>query len=116
MSEAMARESKPNFMQLALQGYALPDDIDDFVDDWHDGASNDEIYEFLGMTLEEYTLWVSNPDSLPIIITARHRHIPLVNAVNDNIVEVERIAARADQSWKIARLRSWIEQQRQRPS
>ena len=116
MSEPATYEPQSDFMTLALGGYVLPDEIDDFVDAWHDGDSENEIYEFLGMTLDEYTLWASNADALPIIISARHRDIPLITAVNDNIAEVERIAARTDQSWKIASLRSWIEQERKRHS
>lgn len=112
MSEPAMSNSATDFMTLALNGYVLPDEIDDFVEAWHDGENEGELHDFLGMTLEEFTLWVSDADSISIIISARHRRIPLVTAVNDNLAEVERIAARTDKSWKIAQLRAWIQQQR----
>lgn len=42
---------------------ALSDhDMDDLVDAWHTGAGPDQsLAEFLGMTDEEYALWVRNP-------------------------------------------------------
>lgn len=47
------------------------EDIDDFIDEWHKGEGNEDLHEFLGMSWEEYALWVSNPYVLPDIIKAR---------------------------------------------
>lgn len=103
--------SDRSFIELALNGDVLPDEIDDFIDAWHEGSSKEELHEFLGMTLQEYTLWVSNPELIQLIIAARHRQEPILSAVNDNLKTSERIAARSDQARKIAMLRKWIEQQ-----
>lgn len=99
------------FMQLALRGEVLPDEIDDFVDAWHEGTDHGELHEFLGMTLEEYSLWVANPDFIEIIVAARYHDQPLLEAVNDNVGDSNRLAARAEQPWKVALLRKWIQQQ-----
>lgn len=99
------------FMQLALNGEVLPDEIDDFVEAWHESDAGGELHEYLGMTAGEYSLWVSNPDFISIIIAARYNDEPLQRAVNDNIRNADRLAARSDQPWKAALLRRWIEQQ-----
>ena len=61
-----------NFMEMCLSGEALPDEIDDFVDRWHENDSDLSIHEFLGMTREEYLSWVKDPNVLPRILDARH--------------------------------------------
>lgn len=86
----------------------LADEIEDFVDAWHDSDSEQEIYEYLGMTFEEYSLWVADPDSIDIILTARHEDKPLKEAVNDNLRSQERIAARSDEAGKLSTLTRWI--------
>ena len=59
-----------SFIDMCLSGEALLDDIDDFVDRWHDGDSALPIHEYLGMTRDEYLSWVRNPDVLPQIVGA----------------------------------------------
>ena len=36
-------------------------EIDDLIDEWHDGDDSRDLNEFLGMTHEEYTTWVERP-------------------------------------------------------
>ena len=60
------------FIEQCVQGYVSPDDIDDFIDNWHeDGDITLELHEYLGMTWDEYESWVCVPDTLDSIITAR---------------------------------------------
>ena len=61
-----------NFMEMCLSGETLPDEVDDFVDRWHESDSDLSIHEFLGMTREEYLSWVKDPNVLPRILDARH--------------------------------------------
>lgn len=100
--------SDSSFMTLALDGRALADEIEDYVELWHGSDSSQEVHEFLGMTFEEYSLWVADADSIDIILTARHRGRPLREAVNDNLRYQERIAARSDEAGKLAILARWI--------
>ncbi len=65
--------SEDNFVDLCLGGEALAEEIDDFVDAWHEGGTGKPIYTSLGMTREEYGLWVEQPDSLDVILEARKR-------------------------------------------
>lgn len=96
------------FIQLALEGYVLLDEIDDFVDRWHESASSVNLSEFLGMTEEEYSLWVAHPDNISIIIAARKERKSVLEAVNDNLRHAQRLAARTDDLGKLATLKRWI--------
>jgi uncharacterized protein HemY len=61
-----------NFIDQVLRGSACPEDIDDFVDAWHESKQNNgEIYTFLGMTEEEYQNWSIAPEALTHIIAIR---------------------------------------------
>lgn len=113
--KAVGSKSEPRqtFMELAIDGYREADEIDDFVSEWHDAGSGLKLHEFLGMTHEEYTLWVAEPDLISLIVGARVQHRPLLDAVNDNLVE-ERIAARSSHTRKLQILQKWIEVQRGR--
>jgi hypothetical protein len=58
------------FLELVLAGDAHRDDIEDFVDRWHDGEASCSLAVFLGMSDDEYALWVEKPSSLDLIIQA----------------------------------------------
>jgi hypothetical protein len=100
--------SDSSFISLALGGQVLSDEIEDFVEAWHASESSLDIHEYLGMTFDEYSLWVSDPDAIDTILTARHTERPLREAVNDNIRIQERIAARSDEAGKLVTLTRWI--------
>ncbi|WP_379922420.1 hypothetical protein [Erythrobacter sp. R86502] len=106
--------SKRSFIELALRGEVLSDEIDDFVEEWHSSDSDTELYEFLGMSWDEYSLWTTEPDSLNLIIQSRYESIPLREAVNDNLQASERLAARSDEAGKLTILKRWIERQSDR--
>ena len=106
--------SDTSFIALALEGSVLSDEIEDFVEAWHNSDSKQELHEFLGMTFEEYSLWASDPNAIDIILSARHVGTPLKEAVNDNLRIQERIAARADEAGKLTILARWIAAQSDR--
>jgi hypothetical protein len=58
------------FLDLVLAGDARQDDIDDFVDQCHDGDASCSLAEFLGMSADEYALWVEKPAALNLILQA----------------------------------------------
>lgn len=45
-----------SFIDDILTGKAKPEDIDDYIEDWHEllEEGSQSIYDFLGMTWEEY--------------------------------------------------------------
>ncbi len=67
----MSSDRKSSFIELCVEGEVLLEDIDDFIDIWHKSSQDMELHEFLGMSWKEYSAWVSEPDILPFIVTAR---------------------------------------------
>lgn len=85
MSESRTDARTPSFLDRYQRGQVGPDDIDDFVDRWHDNdepwARDLELHEYLGMTHEEYQVWLCDPLSLPLILLARRSARPLVDVM-----------------------------------
>jgi hypothetical protein len=69
-SERQGYCAMKTFLDLVLAGDARQDDIDDFVDQWHDGDASCSLAEFLGMSDDEYALWVEKPATLSLILQA----------------------------------------------
>lgn len=65
------------FVDACLAGDRLADEIDDFVDQWHEGESQEPLSDFLGFTPEEYAVWIKMPDSLEWILHARRTGRPI---------------------------------------
>jgi len=59
------------FVDLCLAGKVQPADIDDFVEAWHEGASRKDVWDFLGLTREEYGRWVEEPAAITDIVDQR---------------------------------------------
>ena len=59
------------FFDAYLAGRAVADEVDDFVEAWHENPRGQEIYEYLGLSREEYEQWVKDPDVLPRIAESR---------------------------------------------
>ena len=58
------------FLELVLAGEVQREDIEDFIDHWHEGEPACSLAEFLGMSDAEYGLWVEQPTTLELIIQA----------------------------------------------
>jgi hypothetical protein len=97
-----------SFLSLALAGEVMTDEIDDSVDQWHEAPMGLSLHEYLGMTTEEYGLWLDSPDTLPLIIASKKLAKPLESIANDNLREM-RLAARADDTTKVKRLQAWLQ-------
>ena len=62
------------FIDACLAGTARPEEIDDWVDAWHDAAPGSEdrtLDQYLGFTDEEGRLWARKPSSLWAILEDR---------------------------------------------
>jgi hypothetical protein len=70
-------EPQISFLARALAGDVPLDEIDDYVDRWHDGFSDRALHDYLGKTRDEYGLWLAVPDALPMILMGRKLHRPL---------------------------------------
>ena len=96
-----------DFIQKCLIGDALLEEIDDYIDDWHQGESAMSLHEFLGMTRNEYYLWAEDASSLPHIVNARIRGIELTESAERQ--GALSIAARSDRLSEISdRLIGWL--------
>lgn len=84
------------FMELVLDGRVAQDEIDDFIDLWHDDETADEpLHQFLGMTRAEYELWVEQPGALRLILAAREEHDDNLYGAIERYAEMEPVATRA---------------------
>ncbi|MBY7869258.1 hypothetical protein KW409_20360 [Vibrio fluvialis] len=99
------------FIDLCMQGHALPDDIDDFVDEWHDSNSEVSLSEYLGMSSDEYESWVHAPDTLHSIITARITNVPLMTVLESSYDLP--MAARASSPEAAKFLMKWLNSEEQ---
>ena len=79
MSKVCARglgDVSSTFVDDVLAGRAVIADIDDYIDRWHDAPEGSlvaatELYDYLGMSWDEYRLWGERPESLRFILSAR---------------------------------------------
>lgn len=70
--QRMKMECKVGFIEELAAGITTADRIDDHIHTWHETAGLDmQLYEYLGMTLEEYAGWVERKLSLQDIIEKR---------------------------------------------
>lgn len=68
----MRGKAMNTFINLVLSGDALIDEIDDFIDEWHENTDLDmPLSDFLGLSREEYDLWVERNETLKFILFAR---------------------------------------------
>lgn len=91
----MSSIQERSFIEAALGGYAGLEDIDLYVDAWHDGSDSRELHEYLGMTWEEYQLWVERPESLRYIVSSRAHGQPIMAELFEQSQRKYALAARA---------------------
>jgi hypothetical protein len=117
MFSSLAKAGSPTFFDLYSRGQALPDDIDDFIDRWHEGgdpqAGSLSLHEYLGLTRDGYELWVQAPDVLPQVLIARCESCALAEVMNDYLDDLP-VAARAEDAATVRALRAWRAKRRMR--
>jgi hypothetical protein len=92
-----------NFVEDCINGDAIYTEIDRYISYWHEGDSELQLPEFLGMTVREYALFVEDESYLGMIINA---HIS--STAIDEVVESLAIAARSDNQAKSKRIEHWL--------
>nr|VFJ68209.1 MAG: hypothetical protein BECKFW1821B_GA0114236_11417 [Candidatus Kentron sp. FW] len=63
----MSEKSVANFIEKCLSGDAR-------VEQWYEGGGRLPLNEYLEMTETEYSLWVTNPETLSNVIDNNHRN------------------------------------------
>ena len=81
----MYKTKESSFMDLCLQGRAIPDQIDEYVAEWHRQGGDQDVISYLGMTPEEYDLFVRHPDAVALIVNARREKRPLRDLVGEDM-------------------------------
>ena len=97
---------KSNFINDVIQADALLDEIDDYIEMWHESDTTDSIFEFLGMTEDEYFLWLENDFYLKYIVTAHQKNISI-----DDLLKQEystKLAARASSPEEAKAIYNWL--------
>lgn len=93
-----------NFIERCIKGQVLLEEIDDFIDEWHEGNSSEPLHQYLGMSKKEYSLFVEDENYLAIIVTA-HKEKKDINTIIETQIA---IAARSDNHSKSIRLEQWL--------
>ena len=96
------------FVSACLSGTALLDDVDDWVEAWHETPDEVSLDEYLGFSDEEGALWAELPESLRFIIAA-HRYRKSVKTILQSRDDFA-LAARAGDSEKATAVLDWLRQ------
>lgn len=92
------------FIEQCITGDALSEEIDEFIEQWHDAPGTQSLHDYLGMTRVEYSLWVADPDILPYIITGHRDNVPATKILEDTLP----LAARSETPSKALALMNWL--------
>ncbi|EPM66642.1 hypothetical protein A584_24832 [Pseudomonas syringae pv. theae ICMP 3923] len=74
-----------SFVERCLEGSVQEEEIEQFVEDWHEGreGADMELHEYLGMSWDEYQIWVTTPSVLSVVLAAKKRGISLEQQLAD---------------------------------
>jgi len=105
------RPKRLSFLDLYWRGKVSADRIDDFIDDWHESDDSEQrpLAEFLGMTEDEYSVWLASHQALPLLVAARQDGLTVVEAVRRHLADLQRAALPAAET-AVSILSHWLEQ------
>lgn len=88
--------SRISFVERALKGKVLvpAEEIDDEIDLWTKTETDEPLATWLGMTSEEYALWVEKSAVLGAILMAHHLHLNVKDVLNFAESSITSMAAR----------------------
>lgn len=109
MSEVQRKPA--SFLQLYGEGRVTPGQIGHFIETWHNSDDSEQrpLAEFLGMTDDEYAVWLASRKALPAIITSRRTGRRLAEVVGEHLADLQRGGQHSDRA-AIHALRHWLEQ------
>jgi hypothetical protein len=108
---APSAKSRITFIDDVLAGLARVEDIDDYIQDWHNTPDNApggelELHEYLGLSWDEYRRWGSHPESLRFVLAARRAKLPVEQVLAQ--AETVGAAARSNDSSDAERVLNWL--------
>ena len=99
-------DTRGTFVAACLSGRALLDDVDEWVEAWHEDPHGVSLDEHLGFSPGEGALWAERPESLRFIVAA-HRYATPVEAILQSRDDFA-LAARAGDSAKATAVLEWL--------
>ena len=96
------------FIDQCLRGAALPDQIDDYIEQWHEGQIGEgiELRELLGMSKREYAIWMRDASTINVIIAAKRQKRPIEDFTTDYYSMP--LAARASDTGDAKKVTDWL--------
>jgi hypothetical protein len=103
------RPESPPFLELYAAGNVAAEDIDDFIDAWHESDAKEKrtLAQFLGMTEDEYTVWLASRKALPMIAAAQREGRALTDVVAEHLDDLRHNGRSVDQT-AIRVLSNWL--------
>ena len=97
---------RPRFSERFTASYASAP-VADEIEAWHEADTSIPLHEWLGLTPDEYQLYVEKPASIRIILAARHQNRSLKEllAAKDAI---SLAATRGASAAEVTELRKWL--------
>jgi hypothetical protein len=106
-TQFQGEKSMSNFVDMCVQGDVLLEEVDDFVDEWHESGGNGiPLHTYLGMNRSEYSLWTVDPDVLPFVVAARRENRDVAEVIEQ--FNALPLAARADGPLEARKLLKWL--------
>lgn len=99
------------FLQACLDGEAVLEDVDDWVDAWHESDGRlrggyEDLYQYLGFSKLEYAAWAEKPSLLRAIVAGREQGRTFDDVQNDASAAL--VAARSKKDKSAADLVAWL--------
>jgi hypothetical protein len=98
--------SNLKFMDACMNGEELAEEIETYIEEWHEGDSKETVYEYIGMTREEYGLWVENDSILKSIFYARRVGISINEFIGKD--QGRSLVARSSSPEEAAFVQKWL--------
>ncbi len=97
-----------NFIENVINADALLDEIDDYIAQWHDADTDLSVYDYLGMTEQEYFLWLENDFYLKYIVSAHEQNVDIQDLLKSEYTT--KLAARATSPEEAKAIYNWLKE------
>lgn len=97
-----------NFIIDCINADAILEQIDDYIENWHDRQLDIPVHEYLGMTEKEYFLWVENDFMLKFILKAHINSKDIDDVLLEEYESGEKMAARAKNPEEAREIYKWL--------
>lgn len=101
--------SRRTLVDRVLDGEVLrpEEEIEREIEAWHEDESSLGVEEWLGMSTEEYRIWLERPAALPLILQARRYDSDLVSLLKMAKGKTA-LAARGANVRDVEEIRKWL--------